>query len=128
MLVLVYAIFWETDKESRTIEKILGVAAVFAAWAIVAIPRMRQAKRQPYTTTDWLKGRRPPFNQNPLSRWAALLVLVLSAVRVLILPPPYYGRVSLVAQRLLALIIVAIIGLVELFQKPRTEQSAPNSR
>ncbi len=53
-------------------------------------------------------------------------MVVLSAARLLFLTPPY-GRSSLFAQRLLLLIIVAIIGLVELIPKPRTEQSAPHS-
>ncbi len=70
LLVLTYGLFWEASEPARLIEKLGGAAAVIAAWAIVAIPRMRQAELQPYTTTDWLKGRRPPFNPNPLSRWA----------------------------------------------------------
>ncbi len=52
---------------------------------------------------------------------ALIVELYLHAVRLLFLPPPY-GRTSLIVQRILLLLMLAVIGL-DLFRKPRTAET-----
>jgi hypothetical protein len=124
MLLLTYALFLETAKPVRIVESLIGLGAVATAGGIDVFSRRSQERRQPYTTTDWLKGRRPLPSPNPIGRWAWALMLVLAAARLVVFDRD--ERIGNFIQRLLILNYAAIGG-IELFRKPRTEQSPPNS-
>lgn len=72
VIVLLYASLLEADRTARTAEFLLGGAAMIAVCAADGISKKRMAKRHPYTTTDWLKGKRPFFN--PARQWYMILL------------------------------------------------------
>lgn len=52
VLLWAYGAFWESGKPARTGELVLGLAALIAVTSIIEAARIRQARSQPYTTTD----------------------------------------------------------------------------
>ncbi len=108
-LVLVWALFAAAPNMV-----LVGATPVLAASIINMVLRRRQP--EPYTTTDWLKGRRR--RRNPLRSGLTLLALLIACLNLLLFNSPYSGarRYSIAA---FLLVYVAIIG-AGLFDKLET--------
>ncbi len=113
-LVLVYALL-ATGAKPDKVAVLVGAIPVLVASVINM--RLRRAKSQTYTTSDWLKGTHR--RRNPLRSGLGLLAVFFASVNVLLLDSTYSGsRHYFVAAFLL--VYVAIIG-IDLFETPGTQ-------
>lgn len=122
LLLLVCASLLETNTRLAIAAVLLGGFAIVTAGLIDGISRQRQARRQPYTTTDWLKGGRPPGSrpQSRLRGWLYLGAMICWTAMFVFLGDPAHAGVGHFANGLVVAIYAVLIG-VDLFRRAPTE-------
>ena len=118
-----YGAFAESNKQRHFIEMAAGAAALILSSGIDQAAKVRQARRQPYTTTDWLKGKRPPGGSNPRLRlWLWVITGCCSGAQLVLQPPG--GRTGVYLRTVLIAAFLAA-GSLSLFEKPRMPTAGP---